>query len=63
MICNTKRLLDADVFSAAHHLEARIKQNDAGSEAAALSELKRMARDLLDALEKLRKHEAEHNCM
>ena len=62
MTCNTRRLLDAEVHSAAQHLQARIKQNDTGSEASALSELKRMAEDLLNALEKLRVHEGEHNC-
>jgi len=46
MTCNNRRLLDGKVFSAAHHLQARIKQSDAGSETAALSEVKRMAQDL-----------------
>lgn len=54
--------MDADVYSAAHHLQARIKQNDAGSETSAVSEVKRMAQHLLDALEKLHVHEREHNC-
>jgi hypothetical protein len=62
MTCDTRRPLTSTVYSAAHHLQFRIKEDDKGNEAFALADVKRMAQDLLDALEELSKHDEQHGC-
>jgi hypothetical protein len=57
MTCTTKKDLESKVDSAAHHLEMILKQKRDD-----LSDIKRIAQDLIDALRKLREHEDQHGC-
>ena len=62
MACNERRLLDSDVDSATHHLQMRLKQKESGDLKFELAEVKRMAQDLIDSIDKLRKHTDQHKC-
>jgi hypothetical protein len=60
--CDQKRLLEHDVDSNAHHLQGRLKQEESGDPKFDLGEISRMAQDLIDSIEELRKHEDQHKC-
>ena len=62
MGCDDKRLLEEDVDSNAHHLQRRLKQKESASPVFDLGEITRMAKDLIDSIETLRKHEDQHKC-
>jgi hypothetical protein len=60
--CETRKLLDSKAQSAAHHLESRLKSSDSADSKWDLEEIKRTAKDLLDALHELWDHEDNHAC-
>jgi hypothetical protein len=63
MICEIRELLDDDVVSAAYRLKNEIGQSpDPENFEFAYSLLKQSARDLLDALDELKRHERAHGC-
>jgi len=62
MSCDTRKLLDSKAQSAAHHLEHRLQSSDSADLKWELGEIKRMASDLLDALNELWDHEDKHGC-
>ena len=62
MSCETRKLLDYEVRSAAHHLELRLQSSDSADLKWELGEIKGMAKDLLDALHELWEHEDKHDC-
>jgi hypothetical protein len=62
MICDVRRDLESSVDSAAHHLQMRLRQTEAGDPRLDLGEIKRMAQDLVNALNQLRGHEDYHHC-
>jgi hypothetical protein len=62
MVCNSRRLLDQDVMSAAHHLEMRLKEEVSNDSNYELGEVKSMAQELVDALKQLWTHEETHGC-
>jgi len=62
MVCNSRRLLDADVMSAAHHLEMHLKREVSNDSNYELGEVKSKAQELVDALNQLQRHEETHGC-
>ena len=62
MTCTTKVDLESKVDSAVHHLQMSLEGEQSGDPKYALGELKRMAQDLIDAWDRLRKHEDQHRC-
>jgi hypothetical protein len=62
MSCDTRKLLHSKAQSAAHHLERRLESSDNADLNCELGEMKRMAQDLLDALNELWDHEDKHGC-
>ena len=63
MKCDIRNLLDSDVFSAAQHLEQRLQSRETGDLKWELADIKRMAKELVDAINKLHSHENEHECL
>lgn len=62
MACDTRRQLESDIDGAAHHLKMRLKEKEIGDLKFDLGDVKRMAQDLIDALDQLREHEDQHGC-
>jgi hypothetical protein len=62
MACDRRGLLDSSVASASHHLQMRLRQHETKDLKLELGEVKRMAQDLIDAIDQLRKHEDQHKC-
>lgn len=62
MPCDEKRHLDSVVDSNAHHLEARLKEKETDDLTYELIDIRRMAKDLTDSINVLRKHEDQHGC-
>jgi restriction endonuclease Mrr len=61
--CTFRSVLSDEVVSAARDLQERINVSDDGQEVLALTNVKRIAQELLDAVRKLSQHENEHNCV
>ncbi len=62
MARETRSYLDSKVQSAAHHLESRLQASEGADLGWELGEIKRMTKDLLDALNELWEHEDRHRC-
>jgi regulator of sirC expression with transglutaminase-like and TPR domain len=60
--CDEKRQLAHEVDLKAHNLQASLKQEEDIDPKWELGEIRRMAQDLIDSIEELRKHEDEHKC-
>ena len=56
------QLLNSRVDSAVHHLQMRLKQQDPEDIQFEFGEVKRIAPDLVDIIDQLRKHEDQHQC-
>lgn len=62
MSCETRRHLDSKTQSTAHHLEKGLESSAVTDLKWELGEIRRLAKDLLDALKELWEHEHEHGC-
>lgn len=63
MACESKKILESKVQSAAHHLKERLRsKSDTGSSQWEIAEVKTMAVDLLTTLDELWEHEEKHGC-
>ncbi len=62
MSCDARDLLNESVISATHHLEHRLREPEGSDVRFEHGELKRLAQELVDALNELREHEEKHRC-
>jgi hypothetical protein len=63
MVCSTRRNLYSDVDSVAHHLGTHLAQLEAENDPRfELKQIKRMAQELINAIDHVRKHEDQHKC-
>jgi hypothetical protein len=62
MPCDSRALLTDLVFSKTHHLDRRLKEPEGGDLKYEHGDLKRMAQELVDAVNELQAHEETHRC-
>lgn len=62
MACHEKRQLEHEVDLKAHNLQESLKQERDIDPKWELGEMRRMAQDLIESIEELRKHEDQHKC-
>jgi hypothetical protein len=63
MVCSTRRNLYSDVDSIAHHLGTHLGQHETENDPRVeLGEVRRIAQELIDAIDHVRKHEDQHKC-
>lgn len=63
MVCSTRRNLYSDVDSVAQHLGTRLAQHETENDPKfELREVKRVAQELINAIDDVRKHEHQHKC-
>jgi coenzyme F420-reducing hydrogenase alpha subunit len=61
MACRANRGLENEMYSEANHLQMRLNQSE-GNIKFDLAEIKRMAQELIDSIDGLKKHQAQHKC-